>query len=132
MYSTIVKSDVGLIDKSNVNTISQSELPLQKLSSISGYLNIALELNQMYKNIQSNFNYEVNHQKYVQSMNYASNIISYLNQSYDILKNYQLINKTLSSIERPSDVVEGIRSDDSFASKMIEYSRQYDECLSRK
>ena len=39
-------------------------------------------------------------------MNYASNIISYLNQSYDILKNYQLINKTLSSIERPSDVVE--------------------------
>lgn len=131
VYSTIVKSDVGLIDKSNVNTISQSELPLQKLSSISGYLNIALELNQMYKNIQSNFNYEVNHQKYVQSMNYASNIISYLNQSYDILKNYQLINKTLSSIERPSDVVEGIRSDDSFASKMIEYSRQYDECAKK-
>lgn len=128
VYSTIISKDIGLIDKSNVNTVKEVDLPMSQLSTISGFLNISISLNDMYKKINSNFKYDVNNLNYVHSMNYAQNIISNLNQSYQILKDYQDINQTLKEIKRPQDAVQGIRNDDAYAMQMIDCSKKYDEC----
>ncbi|MBR5934370.1 MAG: hypothetical protein IK002_10325 [Treponema sp.] len=131
IYNAVQKVDIGRIDTTNAATVKQEDLPLQRLAAISNFADLGVTVDSMYSKITDGFKYPAQYPQYDRSMRHASDVTKYMNQSYAILADYQNTNAILAKIERPADAVEGIRSKNSYASQMIECSRQYDLCSSK-
>ncbi len=131
IYSVIQKNNIGKIDSTNVATVKNDDLPYQRLTAMSNFSELGINVNQMYSKISEGLKYQKDYPEYVRSMEYVASITSGINQSFVVLNKYQGINQTLKTIEKPADAVEGIRSKNSYASQMIDCSRQYDECAAK-
>lgn len=131
VYETVSKNKLITIDSSNVATVKQNELPLDKWQNISNFSNLGVNINSMYGLVNFTDKKDRKFENYVKSMNYAKTAASTVNQSYDILNKYQQINETLKTIKQPENAVDGIRSKDSYANQMLDCAKQYDNCASQ-
>lgn len=131
IYTVVANNDIGKIDSSNVAAVRQEDLPNAKLTAITNFSDLGITVNSMYRMVNFDRKYDYSYPEYVRSMEYSKTVVSNLAESYSVLKKYQDTNDTLRKIEKPQDAVAGIRSQDSYAARMIACSKEYDQCAQK-
>lgn len=127
----IAAGDIGKIDQTNVAVIKDNELPRSKITALSNFAELGKNVNAMYGKLQYEVKYQKDYPNYVASMDYVKTVSSALNESFSLVNKYQNTNETLKTIVKPADAVEGIRSQNSYASLMIACSKEYDDCAQK-
>lgn len=127
IYSTVAMQDFTEINAEKISLIKQDELSLSKLALISDFSNLGIKVNSMYSML-NNSKADNTYSNYVRSMQYAASLSESTKTSYAVLDRFQKTNEALSVIEKPLDAVEGIRSKNSYAQKMIDCSKMFVSC----
>ncbi|MCQ2610222.1 MAG: hypothetical protein MJ169_00605 [Treponema sp.] len=126
VYRVISKTAYTQINASNIRTAATAP-DKDKLSKAADFAGLGKDLNSMHAMLKTTQQKAVSYPDFDRSMDYLVTLCDGMKDTYSGLEQYRTTAKALEEVVRPENPVEGIRSSDSYASRMIEFSKAFDQ-----